>query len=218
MPTPGGIPLAGTVDARYDGSDHTLNLGQSFLLTPGARVDVSGVLGRQLQVRVASTNLDELLPAINAFSKSPLESLPVHLKNGKATFDGSITGKLDSPAIAGAVAANNFTYAGIDFDAFAGQVNIDESSLDVQGGTLARGAARARIAGNVKLSEWKAEDSSAIEATADLSGADVPDVLNLAGQKDVPVTGALAVSARVSGTVGAPRGQRRGHGHKGRRL
>ena len=63
--------------------------------------------------------------------------------------------------------------------------------------TLGRGAAKARLTANVKLSDWKAEDSNAIAATVEVSGADVTDVLNVAGQKDVPVTGALVVSARA---------------------
>src|SRR6185436_7405946 len=82
----------------------------------------------------------------------------------------------------------------------------DESSLDVQSATLARGTARARISGNVKLNEWKAQDASAIEASASITGAEMSELLNTAGRKDVPVSGALALSARVSGTVGAPRG------------
>jgi translocation and assembly module TamB len=204
-PAPGGIPVQGSVDGRYDGRSRTLSLGKSYVVTPAGRLDVTGALGEQVQVQAASTNLDELLPVINAFSKSPVNSLPVQLKNGKATFTGTVTGKLSSPQIAGAVTATSFTFSGIDFDSFAGQVKLDESSLNVQDGKLARGGARPQISGSVGMTDWKIQPASPITAAATLSGGEISELLTLAGQKQIPVRGGLAVSARISGTVESPR-------------
>ena len=81
---------------------------------------------------------------------------------------------------------------------------VDESSADVKNGTLARGAARAQLAGTVRLKEWKTEPASPIQGTATLTGADLAELLDLAGQKQIPVRGGLALSARVSGTVESP--------------
>src|SRR5262249_21093291 len=114
VPAPGGIPVEGSIDAHFDGSKRTLNLGQSYLLTPGARVDLSGTLGSQLQVRAVSTNLNDLLPVINSLSKTRVEALPIQLKNGKASFDGTVRGNLSSPVIAGSVTVNGFSYEGVD--------------------------------------------------------------------------------------------------------
>ena len=205
-PAPGGIPVQGAVDGRYDGRSRTLSLGKSYVVTPAGRLDVTGVLGQQVQVQAVSTNLEELLPVINAFSKSPLNSLPVQLKNGKAMFTGTVSGKLSSPQIVGAVTATSFTYAGIDFDSFAGQLNLNESSLNLRDGRLARGSARAQIAGALGMINWKPQPSSQITATGTLSGAEISELLALAGQKQVPVRGGLAVSARVNGTVESPTG------------
>src|SRR5205085_8983187 len=80
-PAEGGVPASGTLDASYDGHSRTLSFGESALSTPAVRLELSGVLGQRLRARVTSTNLDELLPAINLIAKSPVNSLPVRLKN-----------------------------------------------------------------------------------------------------------------------------------------
>jgi len=145
-----------------------------------------------------------MLPAINAFSSEPVGSLPVQLKNGKVTFNGKVTGSLDSPQVAGAVEVTSFVYSGVTFDRFAGNVALDHSVARLDGGTLARGAAQAQVSGSVALANWKPEQSSVITATATLRGAEISELLNLAGEKDIPVRGALTASVHASGTIGDP--------------
>ena len=214
-PAAGGIPVQGSVDLRYDAESETVGLGRSHLQTAGATVDLSGTLGTRLEVQVASTNLKELLPAINVFSAQPVNSLPVELISeprpsgsglrGKATFDGTVSGKLNAPHIGGAVSLSNFVYSGIDFDSFNGQVTVDPTSAHVQDATLARGAAQARITtATVSLNDWDPEPASAVAATATLRGTEISELLSLAGEKEIPVRGALAASLRLSGTFGNP--------------
>ncbi len=205
-PGAGAVPLEGSLDAHYDSRSGVLSLGSSHFSTPGAQLDVSGALGEQLQVKLVSTNPDELLPAINAFSSEPVRALPVQLKNGSATFDGTVSGKLDAPQIAGSVAVTNFTYQGIAFDNFSGKLALGPSSAGLREGILKRGAAEARIAGTLGLTNWKPEPSNQVAAAVTFRGADVSEILALAGQKQVSVKGALAVQARVAGTAGAPQG------------
>ena len=69
----------------------------------------------------------------------------------------------------------------------------------------AGGAAQARLTGTVGLNDWGTEPASPITGTATLSGADVSELLELAGEKQIPVRGALALTGSVSGTVGSPR-------------
>ena len=205
-PGAGAIPVEGSLDAHYDSRSGVLSLGSSHFSTPGAQVDLSGALGEQLQVKLASTNLDELLPAINALSSEPVRALPIQLKNGAATFDGTVSGKLDAPQIAGAVALTNFTYSGISFDGFNGKLALSSSSIGLREGILKRGAAEARVAGTLGLTNWKPEPSNQIAAAATLRGAETSELLALAGQKQIPVKGALVVSARVAGALASPRG------------
>ena len=204
-PAPGGIPVQGSVDANYDGRRETLSLGKSHLSAPGMQIDVSGVLGEQLDVQLASTNPEDLLPVINAFSAEPIKTLPIQVKNGKVTFDGSITGKLSYPQLAGAVTVTNFVYSGIGFDRFGGQVTLSPSSASLRNAVLTRGGAQAQIAGTAGLINWKPGPASPISASVTLRGIEITELLSLAGQKQIPIRGALAAVARVSGTAGDPR-------------
>ena len=69
---------------------------------------------------------------------------------------------------------------------------------------MKRGETEARVAGTLGLTNWKPEPSNQIAAAAQLHGVDVSELLDLAGQKQIPVKGALVVSARVGGTVASP--------------
>ncbi len=204
-PAPGGIPVQGSVDLRYEGESKDLSFDNMHIDSPGVRVDGSGVLNKQMTVRMASGNLVALAPAINAFSKAPVKSLPIELKNGNATFDGTLTGNLKSPRAEGAVALTSFVYSGIQFDRFTGQVTVDQSSAEVRKGTVVRGAAQAQVSATVGLNDWKSEPASPISGTVTLAGADIAELLDLAGEKQIPVRGGLALSARLSGTAGSPR-------------
>jgi translocation and assembly module TamB len=200
-PTPGGIPVTGSIDASYDGRGETLSLGQSHLSTAGIQLDVSGTLGSQLRTRLVSTNLDDLLPAINAFSSQPVGTLPVRLNNGIATFDGAVSGPLSSPQVAGAVTVTSFVCAGVGFDRFSGNVTLSPSLARLQNGALARGPASAQINGTVSLAKWKPGPASAVIAAVAVRGLEIPELLNLAGQKQIPVRGTLAASIGISGTA-----------------
>src|SRR5262249_35046593 len=48
-PASGGIPVEGTIQLRYDAASRTLDLGKSHIVTPGAQVDVAGILGQRLE-------------------------------------------------------------------------------------------------------------------------------------------------------------------------
>src|SRR5207237_300051 len=137
-PAPESAAVRGSVDARYNGARGTLDLGNSFIQFPYSRLDVAGSIGQQLQVHLQSSKPDELLPALNMFSSNAPQALPVEFENGVATFDGTVTGSLPSPQIAGRVLLTNFVYAGDKFGSFAADITAQKSALTVQNARLAR--------------------------------------------------------------------------------
>ena len=203
-PIAANVPLRGLVDASYDGYRSTIDLGRSFIQLPATRLDFAGVLGRQLRVHLDSTNLDELMPALKAFSAGAPRALPVTLKNGSASFDGTVTGPLASPQIAGHAELKNFTFSQEQIDSFAADVAVQESALRVQNGSLARGNLRAQFAVTLALRDWKPDPTSTLAASISLLGGDIRDLLALAGQQGLPATGTLSASAQLTGSVGAP--------------
>jgi translocation and assembly module TamB len=202
-PAPGSAPVHGTVEAKYDSRTETLDLGNSTLTLPATSLQFSGVLGRELRVRVDSRNLDEILPAAGVGTSGP-GSVPIRLQNGEAVFAGTVSGKLDALRIAGHASATNFVYDGRPFDSFAADVTASPGGVEVTNASLARGAVRARFQGSVGLVNWKTVEDSDVAGTASLANANLPELLAMAGRKDLAVKGALDLTARVSGTISNP--------------
>jgi translocation and assembly module TamB len=199
-----GQPVSGNIVADYDQRRDILDLGRSTLSLPHTTIAFSGAIGRQMHVRLDSRNLEDLLPAIALASNGSAPALPVKLEKGVAVFDGDVTGPVSDPRVVGHVSANNLVYGEERFDSVNADVNLAQSQAAVRNGSLARGPMRADFAGSVGLRNWKALDASPVSAKASLRNANIVDVLALAGQKDVPVSGTLAASAEVSGTMGDP--------------
>jgi autotransporter translocation and assembly factor TamB len=203
-PAPGSAPVEGLIDASYSGQRATIDLGNSFLQLPASRLDFTGTLGRQLHVRLRSTNLDDLLPALELASPGSPQALPVKLQSGVAVFDGAVTGDLNAPQLAGHVAVTNIVYAQEKIDTLNADIAAQKSELRVQNATLTRGGMRGRLSATVALRDWKLDDAGALAATASVRGADVQDVLAFAGRQGLPATGTFSASAQVAGTVGTP--------------
>ncbi|MBZ5594504.1 MAG: translocation/assembly module TamB domain-containing protein [Acidobacteriia bacterium] len=203
-PAPDEAPVRGVIDASYDGPRGTVDLGKSFVQLPATRADFEGTLGRQLRLRLETKSPDELLPALDMVSSSAPHELPVQLQNGSAAFNGTITGPLRSPQIAGHIALTKFTYAQEKADSLAADITAQNSSVEIRDAILTRGALRANLAATVALRDWKPDPDGALAATGSLSGADVQDVLAIAGKKDIAATGTLSASGQITGTTRTP--------------
>lgn len=203
-PAPQSAPMEGLIDAGYDGYLGVLDLGNSFVHLRSTRLEFAGVLGRQLHVRLASTNLDDFLPAIQMSRIGGPRTLPVSLQNGSAAFDGTVTGALASPQIAGRAVLKNFTFSKEAIDSLAAVVAVRKSELRVSTGTLARGNLRAQFAGDMGLRDWKPDTAGALAVNASLRDAGVGDLFALAGIQKGPATGTVSASAQIGGSLGAP--------------
>jgi translocation and assembly module TamB len=195
-PGPRGVPLSGRLNVDYNGRGDTVTVGQSYLQLPHTRVDLSGSLGQQIQVRLVTRDFADF---------KPVADIPVAFNGGAATADATVRGKLSDPRIAGRVAMNNFSVGGRPFTRLAASLDASRNNASVGNAVLANGPLQAQFSGSVGLRDWKPEDRSPLRVDASVRNADVRDVLALAGQKQ-SVTGALTADAHITGTVGDPRG------------
>ncbi|HLY17102.1 MAG TPA: translocation/assembly module TamB domain-containing protein [Bryobacteraceae bacterium] len=198
-PSASGAPVHGSLDATYDATAETLDLGNSTLSLPATHVTFSGVLGRQLRVRADSRNLDEVLPAFD------VQSIPVKLVNGAVAFDGAVTGKLDDPRITGHGRATGVAWSGQHFDALEADIDLSSAGLTVHNGGLQRGALYAQGSGSLGMHDWKVDDQSAVSAAGSIRNAPAADLLALANLKDVPLEATITADGKVAGTIGDPR-------------
>src|SRR5450759_85402 len=200
-PAPSGDAVRGQIQVAYNARSRALDLGRSTLTLPHSRLDLSGAINSELKVHLETSDLNDLLPAMGTSAAS----LPVKL--GAVLFDGSVTGDLGNPRVAGHLRANNFTFSDQHVDSLEADVVAAADYLRVQNATASQGPLRAQFQGSVGLSQWKTGDTSPIAATATLKNAALADLAALAHTKDLPVAATLNASVQVNGTMAAPRAQ-----------
>ena len=191
-------PVRGAIDASYDGERGLLDLADSHLTLPSTQLDFAGVLGRQLRVRLKSSNLEDFAPAFDA-------PLPIRLDHGAAAFDGTVNGPFDAPQIAGRVSLENFVYDQQKFQAFAADVAMDKSSVRFQLASLKRGGWHAEFDATAGLTDWRLDPVAPVEAKVSAQGSNLSELAAFIGRNSLPVEGAFETSAKISGAMQAPR-------------
>jgi translocation and assembly module TamB len=200
LPAGRSLPVHGELSAKYDLAAGTVELGRSWLELPHTRLDLSGALGQRLDVRLQSRDLNDLSPVMNS------ASLPAKLagQNGSVAFNGTVSGPLAEPRIAGHATILSATYNGQQIDSLAGDFTAMKTQATVTNAALVSNNLRARITGSIGLTDWKPVAASAVNANVQLTNADMGKLLALAGQTRVPVSGTLNTTAQVTGTIGDP--------------
>lgn len=195
-----GVPVSGKINADYNGAADLVSVADSFIALPNTRLDLSGSLDRELQVKLVSRNLSDLQPALGK------QELPIKINpGGSVSFVGAVTGKLASPQIAGHLQAANFALQDRPFDQLAADINASPSGARVQNGAMSRGTTQLDFSASTGLKQWKPENFEPITASATIRNADLADLMAIAGQK-IPASGNVNAVAQIEGTIGNPRG------------
>jgi len=199
-PAPGSAPVDGHVTATYDSLTGIVDVGRSALRLPSSRAEVSGAIGRRLQVHLETRDFNDFLPALGVAASS----VPLKLENGSAVFDGVLTGPLDDLHIQGHAGATRVSYQGKLVDTF--QCDVTASSGNVKAQNLVATHAALRVQGEmaVALREWKTEPGSFIFGKGTLRGADLAQAAPLVGLADQPISGTLDATADIAGTIANP--------------
>ncbi len=201
-----GMPLSGKINAAYNGARDVLSVADSYLKLPNSRLDVAGSLDQELRLKLDSKNLNDFQPVLNMGKAKP-EAMPVELRGGSAEFTGVVMGKLSAPRIAGHIQATRFALEDRPFDRFSADVSASSGGARVENGSLVRGGTQLQFMGSAGLHQWKPEASAPVMVKADIRNADLGDLMAIAGQKDMPVSGALNANADIGGTIGNPSGK-----------
>jgi len=201
-PAAQGALVHGQINTSYAASDGILDWGRSTLTLPSSRADFSGAFGRELKVHFETHDLHDILPVVGVNA----DSSPVKLENGAAIFDGTVTGKLADPRIAGHLSATRFSLLGRNLDSLDASVSASPAHTEMQNATVGRGSLRAQFQGSLGLNQWKADDNSPISGSGTIRNASIADlaaVLETSTKSEFP-TGTVTGTAQVSGTVGSP--------------
>jgi len=202
VPAAGGAPVNGHLDVAYDQAAGTIALGSSEVATPATRLEVSGTLGKMLQVSLQSTDLNDLLPALAMAEENPPSEIPLKLRNGSVTAEGSVTGPLEDPRFAGRVTVSNAVIQGYGFDRFTGE--IDASRMEISGTRLAVSRGGMSASGSARLTARAGSfDDAGVTAQFDLRNAQVGELVREAGST-AEITGTGSAGVRLAGSIRKP--------------
>jgi translocation and assembly module TamB len=195
----GEIPVSGHLQVDYNGAAGDVAVDHSYLGLPHSRLDLTGTLNRQIQVRLVTHDMADF---------RPVAAIPVSFTagSGSAIVNATVAGKLDAPRIAAQVELANFAVDDRPFTRFSGAVDASPSGADIRNGLLTRGSLQAQLTASVGLRNWKPEPAEPLRVDATVRNADVRDILALAGQSAIPASGAFTADAHIAGTIGSPTG------------
>ncbi len=198
-----GVPVQGFVDVTYDQRANVAILGSSSVDVGASHLEASGTLGQELTVHATSRNLNDALAALPLVGQSIPRDLPVTLNGGLVRFDGTVSGPLNDPRIAGQVDATKFTVKGEAFDHLASSFELTHQGMNARSLTLSQGPFQLDGSGSIALANWQVKDSSAVAGSLSMRGAEIRKILEQRNSK-IPLSGTLAATAEIKGTYGSP--------------
>ena len=227
------VPVSGHILAHYDGATQVVRLQQVSLQTPGTTLSANGVLGvnngdplTNLTLNLQARDLAEFDRAlqvlgVSANGKKGTAALPVVL-HGSLAFNGTARGAIRNIDVKGHLNADNIevklgTTADVQLDSIVADAEYAPSrGITVGSSTIRRGTAVLNLAGSAVphrvvsrygVVSYPFDNLARIDASVQLADAQIPDLLQLAGQQGkVDLTGIANVNAHVTGTIGNPNG------------
>jgi len=232
IPRPGAlnnVPMIGEADARYEGKFNTVNIRRAFLQTPQSSTEASGILGVNegdpltgLHVDMTVRDLgefDQLLQTLgfSTNGKKGTAAIPVVLHGG-LIFHGTASGPVADLDVKGHMEGTQLEVKlGSQLDTLIDSVVGDaeysyDEGLAVASSTIKRGGAVLNLAGSVRprkefsrkrVATYQWDGGTGVDLTLKLANAEVSDVLQIVGQQQkIALTGRIAASAHVGGTLG----------------
>ncbi|HUQ49285.1 MAG TPA: translocation/assembly module TamB domain-containing protein [Terriglobales bacterium] len=226
QPAPGTLPVNARLRGTYTGSTKVLQLTEFNLATPSTRLNAGGLLGNDagsVKVNIETTDLGEF----DALLSTDSTKFPIILQ-GRAAFNGTVSGRFSQPVIRGKVDIAGFeslvtlpattkpvapatvpatTQKRIHWDSLSANIDYSPQQFVAQNGILRRGTAQINFSGRTSLRKGAFDkNTSVFQAHVDLRNASVEDIQSLAGTA-YPVTGTVDSVADISGTMKDLRGQ-----------
>lgn len=201
---PGKQPVSGSLKASYESARGEVRVEAGSLALPHTSLHLEGDPQRQLRFSLLSSDLNDLLPALRMLSKEPPVGLPVALDRGQLRMEGTWNGSIERGRVAGHLSAGPVLFEGRRVDSVETDYALEPAAFTLR-------AARVRAAdtvvegdGTVGLDGWRPIAASRVSANLRVTAPRVETLLDLAGQRGVPLTGAVRAAVRLEGTYGSP--------------
>ncbi|MFZ0319202.1 MAG: hypothetical protein WAL56_08755, partial [Candidatus Sulfotelmatobacter sp.] len=205
---PKQLPLTAHATGTYYAASDALDLPQFTLATPTSHVQASGNLSSTsaLHLAVSTSSLVDWLPVVAAVRGPAL--FPVIL-NGRATFNGNLTGEISSPQLAGNLQVDNFDVnipatanthpLQTHWDSLATSLQLSFQSIALHSGTLRRDGTSSDFDASATLDHGHFTSASEFTLRANIHNTDLAALQALAGY-NYPITGTADLSLQAAGT------------------
>jgi translocation and assembly module TamB len=209
---PPQLPLTAHANGVYYSATDNLDLPQFVLTTPTSHMQASGTLSSTsaLKLSVSTSSLADWLPFV-AVVRGP-ELFPIAL-NGRATFNGNMTGSLSSPQLAGSLIANDFAVTipatgktpplHTNWDSLFTSVQLSFHGIALHDSILRRGDTSAEFEASASLDHGHLVGDSTLNIDANVHSVDVNLLQSLAGYS-YPLSGKGDLSFEAGGTFSDP--------------
>jgi len=218
-PAPAQLPLILRASGIYSAAADSLDLPQFNLTTPTSHVQASGTLSSSsaLRLSVSTSSLADWLPFVAAVRGPAL--FPVVL-NGRASFNGNLTGSLFSPQLAGSLLVDDFDVnipasanthpLHTHWDSLATSLQLSFHAIALRAATLRRDDTSIEFDASSVLDHGHITPDSEFILRANLQNVDLATMQALAGY-NYPITGAADVFLQASGTESDAHGEGKIH-------
>ncbi len=198
----GSSPLEGEVVASMAAGGQ-LHLDPSYLEVGGTRINIAGDVGKRIDFGLTTRNADDLLPLLASGGVLVRDS-PIRIENGIAQFDGSITGSLEQPRIAGRLRAGPLSIQGRRVESVTGMLDASASEVRFTEAHWRESAFDLQGYATLGLERWAPAPDSAVAAKLTLLNAPIQPLL-AAATLDYPLDGSLDAQVDIQGTFSSPR-------------
>ena len=204
------IPLASTGRAAYDFRSGDFQLNEFSANTPSSEIRATGSPATAVRFSFASSDMREWQPVISQLFPS---GAPV-VVNGRAAFNGSVSGKSTNLRLAGNLQLADFdTLAEIKgvrrqahWDSLNADLQASATNVSVRNAVLQHADAVVRLNGNANLSGWNLEPENPLHFRVSVQNAEAGELASLAGY-DGEIAGKFSGEFQLSGSREKPQGQ-----------
>jgi len=199
-----GVPVQGALAINYDQRTGKIALGNSHVIVGSSEASMFGTLGETLAVHVVSRNLNDVIPVLRALGAAPPAHWPVELDDGVARVDAAVVGSIENARVSGKADVEKLKVNGHEVERFSATFNLDRSSASFPNVSVQQGKMRLEGQGRVGLRNWKLDGNSPISASGTLRSADLQTLVAEAGMQQLPASGMVSATVRVSGSLESP--------------
>ena len=217
---PGQLPVTAVLNATVDLNDGSADVHKLEAHTQGSYLSAEGRLSAHsaLKLDFRTAELAEMTPLVTSWRGTRALDLPVEF-GGRAAFQGTVEGKLQSPTVAGHLVLHDFStvlrvpaklatgaaapaagrVARNHWDMLQGDVGYSATGEYLRNGLLQQGKTKVAVDASVGLMNGSYDASLPFSARVKVENAQAGELQKMLGI-DYPVTGQVSGELRMSGT------------------